>query len=203
MTTLDWPIISPGLRWSGLPDLAGHFEEQGHRRPTTSWPAAISAGGSSAPRSSPPTSAPSTSSASPAPGAKDGVALAHYELHAWCLLVLAWVFVPFYMRSLVFTMPEFLERRFSWRRATCSRSSRSSRSSSRRSPSASSPAASCSGRCCPTCTSTSAASTIDSFWIGSILVIVLTGCTPRSAACGRSPTTTPCRCSCSLPGRSC
>jgi SSS family solute:Na+ symporter len=41
------------------------------------------------------------------------VALAHYELHAWCLLVLAWVFVPFYARSLVFTMPEFLERRFS------------------------------------------------------------------------------------------
>src|SRR5437763_11562556 len=46
-------------------------------------------------------------------GATSGVALAHYELHAWCLLVLAWVFVPFYMRSLVFTMPEFLERRFS------------------------------------------------------------------------------------------
>src|SRR5450756_2333181 len=46
-------------------------------------------------------------------GAKDGVAMAHYELHAWCLLVLAWVFVPFYMRSMVFTMPEFLERRFS------------------------------------------------------------------------------------------
>lgn len=46
-------------------------------------------------------------------GAKDGVALAHYELHAWCLLVLAWVFVPFYLRSQVFTMPEFLERRFS------------------------------------------------------------------------------------------
>src|SRR5512136_1538457 len=46
-------------------------------------------------------------------GATDGVAMAHYELHAWCLLVLAWVFVPFYSRSLVFTMPEFLERRFS------------------------------------------------------------------------------------------
>jgi len=46
-------------------------------------------------------------------GAKDGVAMAHYELHAWCLLVLGWVFVPFYARSLVFTMPEFLERRFS------------------------------------------------------------------------------------------
>src|SRR6187455_2946834 len=45
-------------------------------------------------------------------GATDGVALAHYELHAWCLLVLGWVFVPFYMRSQVFTMPEFLERRF-------------------------------------------------------------------------------------------
>ncbi len=46
-------------------------------------------------------------------GATSGVALAHYELHAWCLLVLAWVFVPFYTRSKVYTMPEFLERRFS------------------------------------------------------------------------------------------
>src|SRR5262252_4865358 len=46
-------------------------------------------------------------------GASDGVALAHYELHAWCLLVLGWLFVPFYVRSMVFTMPEFLERRFS------------------------------------------------------------------------------------------
>jgi SSS family solute:Na+ symporter len=45
-------------------------------------------------------------------GCTDGVAMAHYELHAWCLLVLAWVMVPFYMRSKVFTMPEFLERRF-------------------------------------------------------------------------------------------
>lgn len=46
-------------------------------------------------------------------GATDGVAMAHYELHAWCLLVLGWVMVPFYMRSKVFTMPEFLEKRFS------------------------------------------------------------------------------------------
>jgi len=46
-------------------------------------------------------------------GATSGVALAHYELHAWCLLVLGWVMVPFYARSLVYTMPEFLERRFS------------------------------------------------------------------------------------------
>ena len=46
-------------------------------------------------------------------GATSGVALAHYELHAWCLLVLGWVLIPFYIRSRVFTMPEFLEQRFS------------------------------------------------------------------------------------------
>ncbi len=46
-------------------------------------------------------------------GATSGVALAHYELHAWAILVLGWLFVPFYMRSKVYTMPEFLERRFS------------------------------------------------------------------------------------------
>lgn len=46
-------------------------------------------------------------------GATDGVALAHYELHAWCLLVLGWVLAPFYMRSKIYTMPEFLEKRFS------------------------------------------------------------------------------------------
>lgn len=46
-------------------------------------------------------------------GADSGVAMAHYELHAWCLLVLGWVLVPFYARSRVFTMPEFLERRYS------------------------------------------------------------------------------------------
>jgi SSS family solute:Na+ symporter len=45
-------------------------------------------------------------------GAKDGMAMAHYELHAWCLLVLGWVFVPFYSRASVYTMPEFLERRY-------------------------------------------------------------------------------------------
>ncbi|HQA44133.1 MAG TPA: sodium:solute symporter [Phycisphaerae bacterium] len=46
-------------------------------------------------------------------GATSGVAMAHYELHAWCVLVLGWVFVPFYARSKVFTTPEFLEKRFS------------------------------------------------------------------------------------------
>lgn len=45
-------------------------------------------------------------------GCTDGVAMAHYELHAWCVLVLGWVLVPFYARSMVYTMPEFLERRF-------------------------------------------------------------------------------------------
>src|SRR5258705_5056476 len=46
-------------------------------------------------------------------GATSGVALAHYELHAWCLLVLGWLFVPFYSPALVYTMPQFLGRRFS------------------------------------------------------------------------------------------
>jgi SSS family solute:Na+ symporter len=46
-------------------------------------------------------------------GATDGVAMAHYELHAWCLLILGWVLAPFYMRSKIYTMPEFLEKRFS------------------------------------------------------------------------------------------
>ncbi|MBL7134941.1 MAG: sodium/solute symporter, partial [Phycisphaerae bacterium] len=45
-------------------------------------------------------------------GFKDGTAMAHYELHAWCLLILGWVFVPFYQRSGIFTMPEFLEKRY-------------------------------------------------------------------------------------------
>ncbi len=45
-------------------------------------------------------------------GATSGMAMAHWELHAWVVVLLAWVFVPFYYRSKVFTMPEFLERRF-------------------------------------------------------------------------------------------
>lgn len=44
--------------------------------------------------------------------AKTGTAMGHYELHSWIVLLLGWVFVPFYMRSNVYTMPEFLERRF-------------------------------------------------------------------------------------------
>ena len=45
-------------------------------------------------------------------GASTGLAMAHYELHAWIVVLLAWIFVPFYYDSKVFTMPEFLERRF-------------------------------------------------------------------------------------------
>ncbi|NRB62623.1 MAG: sodium/solute symporter [Saprospiraceae bacterium] len=45
-------------------------------------------------------------------GAASGMPLAHFELHAWIVLLLGWVFLPFYARSGVFTMPEFLERRF-------------------------------------------------------------------------------------------
>ena len=47
-------------------------------------------------------------------GASSGMAVGHFEwLACLILLILGWVFVPFYLRSNVFTMPEFLERRFS------------------------------------------------------------------------------------------
>ncbi len=45
-------------------------------------------------------------------GAESGMALAHWELQAWIILLLGWIFVPFYWSSKVYTMPEFLERRF-------------------------------------------------------------------------------------------
>lgn len=45
-------------------------------------------------------------------GATSGMGMAHWELHAWVVVMLAWIFVPFYYRSKVFTMPEFLEKRF-------------------------------------------------------------------------------------------
>jgi solute:Na+ symporter, SSS family len=46
-------------------------------------------------------------------GFLSGMAMAHWEMHAWLILVLGWVFVPFYDRIGIYTMPEFLERRFS------------------------------------------------------------------------------------------
>ena len=45
-------------------------------------------------------------------GSTSGMGMAHWELHAWVVVMLAWIFVPFYYRSKVFTMPEFLEKRF-------------------------------------------------------------------------------------------
>ena len=47
-------------------------------------------------------------------GASGGVAVGQFEVQAsLMLLLLGWLFVPFYLRSGVLTMPEFLERRFS------------------------------------------------------------------------------------------
>ena len=45
-------------------------------------------------------------------GASSGMAMAHWEIQGWMILILGWVFVPFYTRSMVYTMPEFLEKRF-------------------------------------------------------------------------------------------
>ena len=45
-------------------------------------------------------------------GASSGMAMAHWEMHGWIILILGWFFVPFYSRSKVFTMPEFLEKRY-------------------------------------------------------------------------------------------
>jgi SSS family solute:Na+ symporter len=49
----------------------------------------------------------------PAMGSMSGVAAGYFELYA-CLMVivLGWIFAPFYLKSGVFTMPEFLARRF-------------------------------------------------------------------------------------------
>ena len=45
-------------------------------------------------------------------GASSGMAMAHWEIQGWLILLLGWVFVPFYSRSMVYTMPEFLEKRY-------------------------------------------------------------------------------------------
>jgi SSS family solute:Na+ symporter len=104
-------------------------------------------------------------------GAKDGVAMAHYELHAWCLLVLAWVFVPFYARSLVFTMPEFLERRFS----TQSRYVLSIVSLLTFIISKIAVGIFAGGLVFSTLLPELQVGPLDSFWVGSVLVIALTG----------------------------
>ncbi len=108
-------------------------------------------------------------------GATSGVALAHYELHAWCLLVLAWVFVPFYMRSMVFTMPEFLERRFSpASRYVLSVVSIITFIVSKIAVGIFAGGV-VFGTLLPELHITVGNTVIDSFWIGSVLVIVLTG----------------------------
>ena len=108
-------------------------------------------------------------------GATSGVAMAHYELHAWCLLVLAWVFVPFYMRSMVFTMPEFLERRFSEKsRYVLSIVSLITFVISKIAVGIFAGGV-VFGTLLPEMSITIGGVTIDSFWIGSVLVIVLTG----------------------------
>ena len=45
-------------------------------------------------------------------GASNKLPMLIYEIQAWVVLILGWVFLPFYARSGVFTMPEFLEKRF-------------------------------------------------------------------------------------------
>jgi SSS family solute:Na+ symporter len=108
-------------------------------------------------------------------GATSGVALAHYELHAWCLLVLGWVFVPFYMRSMVFTMPEFLERRFSTRsRYVLSVVSLITFVVSKIAVGIFAGGV-VFGTLFPELQLNLGGTHIDSFWIGSVLVIVLTG----------------------------
>lgn len=108
-------------------------------------------------------------------GATSGVAMAHYELHAWCLLVLAWIFVPFYMRSMVFTMPEFLERRFNEKsRYVLSIVSIITFIISKIAVGIFAGGV-VFGTLFPQMTLHVGSLTIDSFWIGSVLVIVLTG----------------------------
>lgn len=48
-------------------------------------------------------------------GAGGKIPMLIYEIQAWIVLGLGWIFLPFYLRSGVFTMPEFLERRFNAR----------------------------------------------------------------------------------------
>jgi len=46
-------------------------------------------------------------------GSNSGLAVGHFEwLAAFMVLFLGWIFVPFYLKSGIFTMPEFLERRY-------------------------------------------------------------------------------------------
>jgi SSS family transporter len=53
-------------------------------------------------------------------GAKDGVGMAHWEMQGWMILILGWVFVPFYELLInkmgkIITMPDFLKFRYTQR----------------------------------------------------------------------------------------
>ncbi len=50
-------------------------------------------------------------------GAKDGVGMAHWEMQGWMILILGWLFVPFYQAlnqklGKIITMPDFLKFRY-------------------------------------------------------------------------------------------
>ncbi len=108
-------------------------------------------------------------------GATSGVALAHYELHAWCLLVLGWVMAPFYLRAGVYTMPEFLERRFSpGARALLSVISLVAYVLTKIAVGIFAGGV-VFGALLPEAQLTIGAATFNSFWIGSVLLVVLTG----------------------------
>jgi SSS family solute:Na+ symporter len=48
-------------------------------------------------------------------GYRIGMATGGFEwMAAWCLIILATLFAPLYLRSKIYTIPEFLERRFGW-----------------------------------------------------------------------------------------
>ena len=53
-------------------------------------------------------------------GAKDGVGMAHWEMQGWMILLLGWLFVPFYQllnnkMGKIITMPDFLKYRYTKR----------------------------------------------------------------------------------------
>lgn len=53
-------------------------------------------------------------------GAKDGVGMAHWEMQGWMILLLGWLFVPFYQLlndklGKIITMPDFLKYRYTKR----------------------------------------------------------------------------------------
>jgi SSS family solute:Na+ symporter len=45
-------------------------------------------------------------------GTESGMAMAHWEMQGWKIIIFGWVFVSFYAHSKVFTIPEFLLKRF-------------------------------------------------------------------------------------------